>query len=92
MDAPSKVVAGVSMLRRPHSVPPPKLVPLTRSNEPSSSTLTIDTPEPMFTSRHGSCGTGSCTNDTAYFGGSGLGRSNTGGDGVASSACGCETE
>lgn len=57
-------------------MPPPRLVPLTRSKEPSRSTLTIDTPEPMLTSRHGNCGSaeGDGANVTENFGGSGEGR------------------
>jgi hypothetical protein len=76
--APSNVVAGVSRLSKPHSVPPPRLVPDTRSNAPSSSTLIIDTPDPMLTSRHGSCGVGLLSNVTPYLGGSGLGLSSWG--------------
>lgn len=72
---PSKLVAGVNKLSRPHNVPPPKLVPLTRSNAPSSSTLMIETPDPMFTSKQGSCGVGFLSNVTPNFGGSGLGLS-----------------
>ena len=48
-DQPSKVVAGVSNDNKPHKVPPPRLVPLTRSKVPSSSTLMIETPDPMLT-------------------------------------------
>ena len=61
---PSKVVAGVSRLSRPHNVPPPRLVPLTRSKVPSSFTLMTDTPEPIFTSKHGNWG-GLLSNVTA---------------------------
>ena len=75
MRSPSKLVAGVNKLSRPHNVPPPKLVPLTRSNAPSSSTLMIETPDPMLTSKQGSCGVGFLSNVTPYFGGSGLGLS-----------------
>ena len=90
--APSNVVAGVNRLSRPHKVPPPRLVPLTRSNEPSSSTLMIDTPDPMLTSRHGSCGVGFDSNVTAYLGGSGLGRSSSPFGGAGCLTSGCETE
>lgn len=35
----------------------------------------IDTPDPMFTRRHGSCGVGLASNVTPNLGGSGLGLS-----------------
>ena len=78
-NVPSKLVAGVKRLSNPHSVPPPKLVPLTRSNVPSSSILITETPEPMLTSRHGNCGVGLLSKMTPYCGGFGLGRSNCSG-------------
>src|SRR6266436_8122578 len=82
-DQPSKVVAGVNNDNKPHKVPPPRLVPLTRSNVPSPSTLMMETPDPMLTSRHGSCGVGFPSNVTAYFGGLGPGRSSAASDGDA---------
>lgn len=38
----------------------------------------MDTPEPMFTTKHGSCGVGLLTKDIPYFGGLGLGLSRGG--------------
>ena len=70
----SKLLASVSRPSRPHRVPPPRLVPLTRSNFPDSSILRILTPEPILTSKQGSLGVGSLSNRGSYIGGVGLGR------------------
>ena len=61
---------------------------LARSNAPSSesSTLMIDTPEPIFINRQGSCGVGILSKVTPYFGGSGLVRSSGGRGGSGSAA------
>src|ERR1700677_4072792 len=86
-DTPSNEVAGVSRDSKPHNVPPPRLVPLTRSNVPSSSTLMMETPDPILTSRHGNWGVGFPSNVTANFAGFGFGRSRDAGDGD-----GCATD
>ena len=49
----SNSLLPVSRFERPISVPPPIIVPETRSKELKSLTLIIDTPEPMLTSNLG---------------------------------------
>lgn len=49
----SKFFVRVSRRQRPQKVPPPRLLPETRSLALSLSTFSMLTPEPMFTSRYG---------------------------------------
>lgn len=78
-DILSKLVTGVKRLSNPHRVPLPRLVPLTCSNFPSLSILITEMPEPMLTSKHGSCGVGLVSKMTPYCSRFTLGHSNPSG-------------
>lgn len=49
----SKDDAAAHILDSPRAVPPPMQVPETLVNRPGPSTLSMETPEPMLTSRNG---------------------------------------